>query len=189
MSAVASESTANGGRPGVLGRVAQVWGILGVTWLLGSALVRLTPYAVEAVTSPLTPLQWALTVGYVLFMAHAEGYRGFQKQFSPRVVVRARWLAHHPTPLRVVLAPFFCMGLFHATKKRLIVSWSITLMVIGLIALVRALEQPWRGIVDAGVVVGLAWGLTAMLAWLGADLRGKPLPVPPDVPEGEANPR
>lgn len=167
-----------------LGTVGQVWGVVGVLALLGSAVYRLTPYAVEAVTSPLTPVQWGVLVVYVAFMAHAEGYKGFQRQFSPRVVARARWLRDHPTPLRVALAPAFCMGLFHATRKRLIVSWVISLMVVGLVILVKLLDQPWRGIVDAGVVVGLTWGIVALLAWLVAGARGRALPVPPDVPEG-----
>lgn len=168
-----------------LGLLAQVWGVVGVVGLLGSAVVRLTPYAVEALQSPLTGLQWAALVAYVAFMAHAEGYKGFQKQFSPRVVVRARWLRDHATPLQALLAPAFCMGLFHATRKRLIVSWAITLMVVVLVVLVKLLDQPWRGIVDAGVVVGLGWGLIAMAAWQVAQWRGRTLPVPPDVPEGQ----
>lgn len=167
-----------------LGTLGQVWGVVGVLCLLGSAVYRLTPYAIDALSSPLTTVQWVLLVIYVAFMAHAEGYKGFQKQFSPRVVARARWLGDHPTLLRVALAPAFCMGLFHATRKRLIVSWVISAMVITLILLVKLLDQPWRGIVDAGVVVGLTWGIIALLAWLVAGARGRALPVPPDVPEG-----
>lgn len=168
--------------PSPLGWFAQIWGVAGVVWLLGSAVFRLAPYALEAVQSDLTGLQWAALAVYVAFMAHAEGYKGFQKQFSPRVVVRARWLRDHPSLLRALLAPLFCMGLFHATRKRLIVSWAITTMVVILIVLVKLLDQPWRGIVDAGVVVGLAWGLVAMAAWQVRQLRGGALPVPPDVP-------
>ena len=33
-----------------------------------------------------------------------------------------------------------------------------------LILAVSRLDQPWRGIIDAGVVVGLAWGL--MTLWI-----------------------
>ena len=55
-------------------------------------------------------------------------------------------------------------------------------MVVVLIIGVRMLEQPWRGIVDAGVVVGLTWGLLAILGWgIGAAM-GRDLGIPPDVP-------
>ena len=107
---------------------------------------------------------------------------GFQRAFSPRVVARARWLRRHPRPLPALLAPLFCMGLFHATPKRLRVSWGITLMVVGLIAGVRHLPAPWRGLVDAGVVVGLSWGTAAILGWGLVALTGGALPVAPDVP-------
>ena len=36
---------------------------------------------------------------------------------------------------------------------------------IALIILVRFLSQPWRGIVDAGIVAGLSWGFIALLAF------------------------
>lgn len=170
-------------RPSPLGRAAQVWGLLGVFALIGNAVVRLAPIAVEGVSSTLTPIQWVVLIGFTGFMAYAEGYRGFQRQFSPRVVVRSRWLRDNPRPLLVLLAPAFCMGLIHANRKRLIVSWSILSMVVLLIIGVRTLSQPWRGIIDFGVVVGLSWGLTAIFGWLVAAGRGATLPVAVDLPE------
>jgi hypothetical protein len=59
------------------------------------------------------------------------------------------------------------MGLFHATRRRLFVSWGVLLGVTALIVLVRLLDQPWRGIVDAGVVVGLSWGTLSLLTVVG----------------------
>jgi len=35
---------------------------------------------------------------------------------------------------------------------------------------VRRLAQPWRGIIDAGVVVGLAWGVGSVVYYA---LRGR----------------
>lgn len=169
--------------PTPLGQLAAVWGLTGVCALLGSALWRLGPIAVDALQQPLSTVQWVFVVGFVGFMAYAEGYKGFQKAFSPRVVVRADWLRTHATPLLTVLAPAVCMGLVHATRKRRIVSWSITTMVVGLIVGVRQLPSPWRGLVDAGVVVGLTWGLVAIGGWLVYAARGGTVPVPADVPE------
>lgn len=146
-----------------LGALAATWGIIGVTAIIGSAVWRLSPLALEAWKEyPFNFWHWTLFVGFTLFMAFAEGYRGFQKQFSPRVAARALYLSKHPQPLRVLLAPLFCMGFFGATRKRKTVTWCLTTGIIILIILVRMLEQPWRGIIDFGVVLGLTWGILAM---------------------------
>jgi hypothetical protein len=55
------------------------------------------------------------------------------------------------------------MGLFHAAKKRMIVSWSVSLGVATIVAAVKRLPYPWRNIVDAGVVFGLTWGTISIL--------------------------
>jgi hypothetical protein len=52
-----------------------------------------------------------------------------------------------------------------------------------LIILVRFLAQPWRGIVDAGVVVGLAWGLISLAIFTLQAFISKGFAYPPDVPE------
>jgi hypothetical protein len=158
-----------------------LWGSLGFVALLGQATYRLFPYAREVVETGMTTGQWALMVGYALFMAYSEGYKGFHKQASPRVVERSFYLARNPTLMGVVLAPFFAMGLFGATRKRLIVGWAIVLMIVGLIILVRMLSQPWRGIVDAGVVLGLAMGATSTLYFLIRALAGQLPGVDPEV--------
>jgi len=163
--------------------IAITWGLGGVFLLIGSAVWRLTPYAVEAIQGGLSLLQWVITLGWAGFMLVAEGYRGFQKQFSPRVVARAKYLANHPVPWHVALAPAFCMGFFHATKKRKIVTWCLFTGIVVLILIVRTLPQPWRGIVDLGVVLGLAYGLL----WIGVFaiqcFSGASFNVDPETPE------
>jgi hypothetical protein len=101
-----------------------------------------------------------------LWFAYVEGYKGFQQKFSPLVVKRSftlipgkngtKW--HH-----FLLAPLYCMGLMHATKKRQITSWSVTLGVAAIVAVVKKLPYPWRNIIDAGVVAGLTWGSISIL--------------------------
>ena len=66
----------------------------------------------------------------------------------------------------ILLAPLFCMGFIHATRTRKVIAFSLTLMIICFIILVRLLPQPWRGIVDAGVVVGLAIGILSLLYFM-----------------------
>lgn len=147
------------------GNLAVVlWGVGGVTLLLGQALVRLTPIALEPlITGTLSATQWAIYIGWVLFSAYTEGYRAFQLGFAPRVVRRAFELAASPRPLFVLLAPAYCMTLFSAPRLRMAISWTVTIMVIIAVVVVRQLDQPWRGIIDGGVVVGLGWGVVCLM--------------------------
>ena len=144
------------------------WGILGVTLLLCRALVQLTPMALEPIRAgALETGHWVLLAGWVAFNAYAEGYMGFHLKLSPLVVRRALDLGRNPTPLRVFLAAPYCIGLFHAPRKTVITSWSLVLVIAVFVFGVRHLDQPWRGIVDAGVVVGLAIGLLSLLLQFG----------------------
>ena len=77
------------------------------------------------------------------------------------------------------------MGLFHATKKRMIVSWSVTIGVAIIVAAVKRLPYPWRNIIDAGVVFGLSWGSISILGgYLISLITGfAPIDVDPALPE------
>jgi hypothetical protein len=75
------------------------------------------------------------------------------------------------------------MGFFHATRKRKIVAYSLTTMIIVLIILVRHLPQPWRGIVDAGVLLGLGWGLVSVWIFSFKALVGRGYAVSPETPD------
>jgi hypothetical protein len=166
-----------------LGKAAAAWGLIGVAALLLNAVVRLAPVAIEGLTAHrLGAGLWLLAAGNVAFMAYFEGYRGFQQGFAPRVVARALHLARHPRPLHVVLAPLFCMGLVHATRRRLVASWILLITIVAIVLAVRGVAQPYRGIVDAGVVVGLAWGLAALAATAWSALAGNPPRVSPELP-------
>ena len=166
-----------------MGMLGAIWGIAGVSTLLGWAIYRLTPLALDGLSQDLTWYHWAALVAWVAFMAFGEGYRGFQKAFSPRVAARARYLMHHPRPLHVLLGPVFCMGFIHATRRRKIVSSAVTGGVIFLVLIVRLLPQPWRGIVDLGVVVGLSWGLIALLLFTARALFAEHYDHPPETPD------
>jgi hypothetical protein len=153
-----------------------------VAFLLLQALVRLFPHAHDALVAPLSPAQWLALLMWVAFSAYAEGYRAFQLRWAPRVVARAIYLGQKPRALHVALAPAFCMSLFHATRRRLVISWLTVGLIAGAVVLVRRLPQPWRGIIDAGVVVGLAWGLLALLLQYARALRGEPPVTSADLP-------
>ena len=164
--------------------IASIWGILGVLAILGCAVFRLFPIALAAFDEPsFGLLEWIVLIVWMAFMIFAEGIKGFHKAFSPRVVARARALKEQPHPVACILAPFYCFGFFHATRKRKIVSWSVAMGIVVLILSVRLLSQPWRGIIDSGVVVGLGIGMLSIIYYTLRWILGFPINYPPDLPE------
>ncbi len=101
-----------------------------------------------------------------LAMAYYEGYKGFQRGYSPRVAARALYLKKHGSVVDCVLAPLFCMAFYAAPRRRVIATWILTIFITLMIILFQYLPQPLRGVLDAGVVVGLTWGLIATI-WFG----------------------
>jgi hypothetical protein len=177
-------------RPSTAAQLAIfVWAVLGVIALLVESVVRLLPRALEPILDgSLSPAGVLAYVISILGLAYTEGYRGFQLRFSPRVIVRALAVAERGSWLLILLAPLMAMGLIHATRRRLIGSWMLVLCIVGLVMLVRLLEQPWRGAIDAGVVVGLSWGTVATLVSMLRALRGHIPTIDPDLPDRQARP-
>ncbi len=114
--------------PRIFGMFAAVWGVGGAITLLGLAVVRMFSHCIEATHYPLNTVHWVALVAWTFFMAYSEGYRGFQRGYSPRVAARALYLRDHSTLLRLALAPLFCMGFFHAPLRRRI---TVIVLVIG----------------------------------------------------------
>ena len=169
-----------------LGIAGSVWGLIGISALLISAIARLMPLSLDLVNFHLTSLQWAVLAIWLFFMGHFEGYRGFQLQFSPRVAARCLHLKNNPKALHLLLAPFFCMGFFYATKRRIITTWSITLTIVVMVILARHLPQPWRGILDAGVCLGLIWGWLSVIYIAIKTLSRGQTNYSPELPLGQA---
>jgi len=163
--------------------VGALWGLGGVILLLASAIYRLSPMAVDSATYPWNWHHWLGLIFIVLFMAYFEGYRAFQQAFSPRVAARARYLRNHFNFSHVLFAPLFCMAYFHAPLRRRITSMGVTAGIVVLVVLVRLIPQPWRGIIDGGVIIGLAWGVVTLLVYGFHALTGSEFPYSPEVPE------
>jgi len=160
------------------------WGIAGVLFLLSVAIFRLVAIAFERGELQLNLAHWVSLVFSILYMAYAEGYKGFHRGFSPRVVQRANYLRENPRWHHVLLAPAFCMGYIYATRRRQILSIGLTLVVMGFVVIARQLPQPWRGILDAGVVTGLSLGIVSILYFLLNSLRTPGfITVSPEVPQ------
>ena len=163
--------------------LAVAWGVCGFLSILASAIRRLAPIALQPVVRrDLSALQWVFYGATMGGFAYVEGYGAFQKKFSPLVVQRAMTLKQGGSPLQVALAPFYSMGLFHASRKRKIVSWSITLSVAVIVGVVKRLPYPWRSIVDAGVCTGLCWGGASIVAFYARAICGRSPGVDPALP-------
>ena len=149
------------------GVLAALWGTLGFALLLGFAIVRLGAVVHDGFAATWTVLHWAALAASVVAMAYFEGYRAFQLAYAPRFAARASRLLYEPTALRVILAPLYCMEFFHAPRARVLRALVLSSAIVALVLAVRGLPQPWRAIIDAGVVVGLIWGLAATLGAVG----------------------
>jgi hypothetical protein len=73
------------------------------------------------------------------------------------------------------------MGFFHANRRTKAIAWGTTAMIVFFVVVLRYVPQPWRGIVDGGVVLPLAWGAVAVVALYvrglaGADIGSAELP-------------
>lgn len=184
MNAGPAAGPATGGATGgsVAGAIGAVWGVTGIIAVLVYAIERLGRFVVEALDAGLTGPEWVVLLANVAFVGYAEGVRGFQRRFSPRVAARALHLYHQPGLARVLLAPFFCSGFFAATPRLLRLTWAGAALIVAVVIAVGQLPQPWRGIVDAGVLAGLGWG-SLSLAWMAlATFRSGVPRLPAEVP-------
>jgi len=148
-----------------IGNVAAIWGVAGTCSILGVAIFRMLGHVREGFEHTFGWQHYALLIPWLFFMLYSEGYKGFQKGFSPRVAARAHYLKQHSTTVRAIFAPVFCMGFFHSTKKRKIVVWILLLAITCFVVMFQFVPQPWRGILDVGVVLGLSWGVIATLCF------------------------
>jgi hypothetical protein len=165
-------------------RALGLWGVLQVVSIIGNAIKRLLPIAMQPFQeNGLLPYQWAMYIVWSAYMVYMEGYKSFQSKFSPMVAKRAFKLVDHPSPLNVVLAGPFSMGMIDATNRRKKISWGVTIGVFGLVHVVKKLPYPYRSIVDAGVVAGLSYGTATILYFATKALLGFHIDMNPDFPE------
>lgn len=169
-----------------LGSVGAIWGVCGALAILGYAVSKMVRATSEAFSYDLNVWHYLVMAVWTFFMAYSEGYKGFQKGYSPRVASRAVYLRDKCTGLRLALAPFFCLGFFHAPRKRKI---TVVILVIGIsliVLLFKYIPQPWRGVLDFGVIIGLSWGIIATVIyfakfWVAKEVTFDPEVVEPDV--------
>jgi len=165
----------------------QAWGTFGVVGYLSFGVTKVVPIVLEGLSAIEEAWQWALLAATLLFFAYVEGYKGFQLGFSPRVVSRAWVVAEENAELPLwhkILAPAFCIGYFHGTTKRVVTSWAVTTVIFAVVIGVKQLPNPYRAIIDAGVIVGLVWGIVSIIILYLGSLESKKAPdFDPALPE------
>tara|TARA_B100000029_G_scaffold515020_1_gene620106 strand:+ start:1823 stop:2374 length:552 start_codon:yes stop_codon:yes gene_type:complete len=160
------------------------WGISCIGMILIFAIVRLFSVTIDALNNfPFFWYHWVILILVIGLMAYSEGYKGFQKSFSPRVAARARYLYMHPQPIMLLLAPLFLVGYININPCRQRNIFLLTLGIFILIFMVSFLAQPWRGIVDAGVVIGLTWGLVSLVFYCCKVMGSQPFEYSAEVPQ------
>ena len=167
----------------MLGQLGAAWGIGGVMLLLSYSITRLSSFMLDAFHYEFAWYHWLALILNVIYMAYSEGYYGFQRGFAPRVAARAKYLAEHPNLWHLLLAPVFCMGYFYIRRPRQIFIFVLTGMIVLFVLLLPYLAQPWRGIVDAGVVVGLVWGLITIVVFAFQAFTSDDFSYSPEIPE------
>jgi len=163
--------------------IAIFWGLGAILLLLGSAIYRLGLISLDMFSYPMGWLHWLALFVSLVFMGFSEGYRGFQKGFSPRVASRIYYLAQNPTPLRLLLAPAFCLGLFDVERKRQMITLTLMVAIVLVVQVVHLMPQPWRGIIDAGVVLGLGWGVITLLIFTVSAFVSREFEHVPEMPD------
>jgi hypothetical protein len=166
-----------------LRKIGAIWGVGGVILLLGFAMYRLVPFATELLKERLGVWQLIILVVWCAVMLYSEGYKAFGQQFAPRVVARAQYLTRQARLRELVLAPLFCVGYFGAPKRRVITAYALATGIITLIVVVHFVPQPWRGIIDVGVVLGLAYGIVSLVTGAAHVLRNpSEYLIDPEIP-------
>lgn len=144
-------------------KLILIYSIGGVIAIFSSAIYRLYPHVHESFSYEFSALNWFVLIVYLIIMIVGKGYFALHRSFVPRVIDRSEFLINNGNLLDKLLAPLYCMGFFKAPKKRMIISYLMISIIISFIVSASKISQPWRGIIDSGVIIGLSLGIFSLL--------------------------
>ena len=101
----------------IFGLIGFIWGFVGVSLILLHGITCVYPYVVTLDFSKMFWYHYLSLIISIIFLGYAEGYKGFQLSFSPRVAQRLKLVFKNPSFVNVVLSPLFCMGFFLEFQK------------------------------------------------------------------------
>ena len=164
--------------------IAAVWGVAGVIILFSPpSSVWFGPQQTLLMLSSIgiTGSSWCWSwLSWFTWKATVPSKRDFHRGLQQERVISGRTIHLCTHYLRRSSAwPIF----MHRKEESSVSGSSVTAGIIVLVLLMRFLPQPWRGIIDAGVVMGLSWGLVALLVFSIQALTLDTFDHSPDVPE------
>ena len=154
---------------------AATFGLAVHAILLAEASYRLGERALQTIHQGLSLPEWALMLLSITAFGYGEGYRALHRRFFPHVIARAGELARREERgvRNFMIAPFYVVSLLQADNRALLRAWVGVVLIVSAVFIVRALPEPYRGIVDAGVAVALAIGLGSLIFGFVAVVRSK----------------
>jgi hypothetical protein len=147
-----------------MGLLGSLWGLGGILAVIGYAVFRLGQRAARIPSYELTWYHWTGLVLIAVGLVYVKAYRAFYRRLAPWIADRAGQVRRHPNALRVLLAPFYCMGYFDVDVRTQLRMIFITLAMALLIMIVPFIPEPWRAILDLGIAVALGLGFAFILA-------------------------
>ena len=141
-----------------------IYSIGGVIAIFSSAIYRLYPHVKKSMSYEFSTLNWIVLAAYLIVMIVGKGYFALHRGFVPRVVNRSEQIIENGKLIDKILAPLYCMGFFKAPRKRMIISYVMIFFIVSFIVSASKIAQPWRGIIDLGVIIGLSLGILSLLS-------------------------
>lgn len=142
--------------------LATCWALCGVLAIFADAVLALGGRGLQTVRAGLAPMEWVALYVLVALFVYGEGVRALQHRWIPLVLARCIDVAR-ARGLHQLLAPLYAMLLVGAPRRTLARAWLGVAGIVLAVLLVRALPDPWRGIIDLAVAAALAWGLLVLL--------------------------
>jgi hypothetical protein len=151
----------------------STFGLVVVAITLGEASLRLGARALATLHSGLNLQEYALFFLSVAAFGYGEGYRALHGRFVPHVIERAILLARSDKRgvRGYAIAALYVLCLVHAERRALVKAWISVALIVCAVVIVKALPEPYRGIIDAGVAVALAIGLGSLVSGFVAAVR------------------
>lgn len=135
----------------------------GVAALFVEGVVQLGRRGIETIRGGLDPLEWIALALLVVAFVYGEGVRALARRWVPATIARAFELGPASPWSHKLLAPLHAMTLIGAPARALVRAWIGVALIVLAVFVVRALPEPWRGIVDFAVAGALAVGLAAIV--------------------------
>lgn len=141
------------------------WAVLANAAMFAHVAFGLAARTVHVAQEGLTTGQWSLMLGLMLLVGYLEGYRVLHHRVAPAIVARAHQASRRDgaSVLDVVSAPFQALGLVRAPTRTLVRAWLCVVLHAPVIVGLRALAEPWRGIIDGAVATSLLFVVGSML--------------------------